>query len=365
MINIEYHPDPSQQLALERLQHIRARIERGHAVDRGVYLYGPVGRGKSMLMDAFYRQLASTEKCRLHYHHFMRDVHRELERCAGKADPLQHVALAWASRYRVICLDEFMVEDIADAMLLGTLFTHLFALDVVLITTSNTHPQSLYHNGLQRDRFLPAINLLMHHCEVVSVNGDVDYRRQQTQDITDFPFFTQRHSSDDWLQRLKEDLGPLQGPSEVSILGRTMQLLASNQHIAVFHFNDLCAGPRSQRGYMELAEQYRVIGVDQLPCFSYLPDKEIVHGVEETYQRERQDLHVSKLDNEARRFMALVDECYDRGCLVIVNTSDTSYAAAAARPEQLYQARQLHQPFARCASRLYEMQGWTLPDSQA
>lgn len=361
MIHIDYELDSSQQDALNRLQHIRTCLEHDQAVEQGLYLYGPVGRGKSMLMDAFYQHLEITHKCRLHYHHFMREVHRDLERYTGVDNPLQRIALDWATRYRVICLDEFMVEDIADAMLLGTLFKHLFALEVLLVTTSNTHPQALYANGLQRDRFLPAIDLLSHHCEILALDGGVDYRRQQPLTADNFPFFSQRRPLDSWCHQLVATCGPLNGPTELNILGRMIPLLASNHCIAAFDFNDLCAGPRSQRDYMELADTYKVIFVDKLPCFSYLPDKEIVHGVEETYQREKQNLHVSKLDNEARRFMALIDECYDRDCLVIVNTCDTAYAEAAARPEQLYQAHQLRQPFARCASRLYEMQQWALP----
>ena len=361
MIYIDYELDSSQQVALSRLQHIRTCLEQNQAAEHGLYLYGPVGRGKSMLMDAFYQHLKITEKCRLHYHHFMREVHRDLERHAGIANPLQRIAVDWAKRYRIICLDEFMVEDIADAMLLGTLFKHLFALEVLLVTTSNTHPQALYANGLQRDRFLPAIDLLCQHCEVLALDGGVDYRRQRPLTADNFPFFTQRRSLDSWYEQLTAAYGPLDGATELTILGRAIPLLASNQHVAAFNFDALCAGPRSQRDYMELADTYKVIFVDKLPCFSYLPDKDIVHGVEETYQREKQELHVSKLDNEARRFMALIDECYDRDCLVIVNTCDTAYAQAAARPEELYQAHQLRQPFARCASRLYEMQQWVGP----
>lgn len=363
MIETDYSLDASQQYAVTRLQHIQMRLERDQVVERGLYLYGPVGRGKSMLVNSFFQSLKITDKQRLHYHHFMREVHHCLARHAGKSDPLYHVAVDWANQYRVLCLDEFMVEDIADAMLLGTLFSHLFALDVVLVTTSNTPPRQLYHNGLQRQRFLPAIELLEKYCEVLELDGGVDYRlttHAALQQLDSFPFFLQRQTTKACLQRLITLSAPLSGPGVLTVLGRPIHTLGSNQIAAAFNFESLCAGPRSHRDYIELAGDYKVILVDQLPCFSYLPEKDIVHGVEETYQRERQDLHVSKLDNEARRFMALVDECYDRGCLVMVNTCDTSYAEAANKPEQLYQAHQLRQPFARCASRLYEMQGWVV-----
>ncbi|RUO29025.1 cell division protein ZapE [Aliidiomarina sedimenti] len=342
--------DPAQEQVAQRLNHLRQRLEQQQECERGLYIEGPVGRGKSMLMNQFYQKLQCPAKIRLHYHHFMRRVHQALQQHAGKENPLRHVAIDWAANYRVLCLDEFMVEDIADAMLLGTLWTHLFALDVILVTTSNTAPDQLYRNGLQRDRFLPAIEQIKLHCEVVHLDGGSDYRlSEQTENP---PYYWLQQSEQAFRQHVENLAAELSAPHTLEVLGRPLECRGSNEAVALFDFADLCDGPRSQRDYMELASRYRAIAVNQLPAFSYQAEKAIVHGVEESYQREHQETHFSKRDNEARRFIALVDECYDRQCLLLIN--------AEKMPAELYQAKQLAVPFARCSSRLYEMQRWPL-----
>lgn len=355
--------DPHQQLVADRLTHIATCLESNQLPAQGLYVSGPVGRGKSMLMDQFYQNLRIERKSRMHYHHFMKAVHAELAEHSGKTNPLYHIALNWADAYQVLCLDEFMVEDIADAMLLGTLWRYLFELDVVLVTTSNTLPAHLYRNGLQRDRFLPAIDLLTRHCEIIELDHGVDYRRQ-VMTTQQYPYFTRQLGAEAVCAQLfhaRHDRA-IHG-STLEVLGRPIQLLANSENTAVFDFWDLCSGPRSQRDYMELAGRYQVIAVIGVPRFSYVPATAILHGVEENYQRQAQTLHMSKLDDEARRFMALIDECYDRGCLVVVDTADSEDAPAATYPDELYQGVHLRTPFERCSSRLIEMQSWRLRDA--
>lgn len=355
--------DPEQQLAAERLTHIASCLESNQQPAQGLYVSGPVGRGKSMLMDRFYQNLRIERKSRMHYHHFMKAVHTQLAEHSGKADPLYYIALNWADAYQVLCLDEFMVEDIADAMLLGTLWRHLFELDVILVTTSNTLPAQLYKNGLQRDRFLPAIELLTRHCEIIELDHGIDYRRQGAT-TQNYPYFTCQQGAETVHAKLFGDhQGRAMNSSLLDVLGRPIRLLAYSANTAVFDFWDLCSGPRSQRDYMELAAHYMVIVVVGVPRFSYVPATAILHGVEENYQRQAQTLHMSKLDDEARRFMALVDECYDRGCLVVVDTAGSEDAPAATYPDELYQGVHLRTPFERCASRLIEMQSWPLPEA--
>lgn len=349
--------DTAQQAAAVRLRHISECLNNHHHPAHGCYLFGPVGRGKSMLMDAFFASVQITQKKRVHFHHFMKMVHQALNSSSGKADPLRHIAADWASQTRVLCLDEFMVEDIADAMLLGTLMRYLFELDVTLVTTSNTAIEDLYKNGLHRDRFLPAIKLLQQHCEAVWLDGGKDYRRLHTSLM---PYYqvqqnvTQRsESAGKWVKHTVEALtGSLAEHTEENIQGRPLPCLYKNQRGIIFDFTALCKGPRSQRDYMELTEHFKVIGVENVPCFSFRAVKDTAQGVEDNYRRPDTGRSDSQTDNEARRFIALVDECYDRGCLLVMT--------AQALPDGLYQAEKLRQVFERCTSRLYEMQRWTV-----
>lgn len=347
--------DPVQWFCLQQLATLADQLSRARpsavALQRGIYLHGPVGRGKTMLMDSFYQHLTTDRKIRLHFHHFMARVHQELHQLSGQPEPLRHIATAWARQYQVLCFDEFFVTDIGDAMLLGTLWRELFRLGVVLVTTSNAPPDQLYHNGLQRSRFLPTIALLQQYCQVLPLDHGLDYRRLTATDFCYYQLSSAVHS--DWLRQQVEQLtGPLQTSPEMTLLQRPISCLWHNEHAIGFAFMALCSGPRSQLDYMQLASDYRLIAVADVPQFTRVSDTAILHGVEENYQREAQDLFVSKLDNEARRFIALVDECYDRHCLLLL----TSAVAVT----ELYQASQLSFAFERTVSRLYEMQTWHL-----
>lgn len=342
--------DEQQYQILQRLQTLVNQLNQPQAQAlSGLYIQGPVGRGKTMLMDLFYQHLATDQKIRLHFHHFMAKVHQELNQLTGQKNPLQHIAQQWANRYRVLCFDEFFVNDIGDAMLLGTLWQHLFAAGVILVTTSNALPEQLYENGLQRQRFLPAIALLQQYCQILTLDSGQDYRLRHT---TQWPYYLQGANPDQLKQQAETLTGAVQPLPSITLLNREIPALWHNQHIIGFDFNALCAGPRSQLDYMALLDQYQIIAVQNVPQFSYLADKPIVHGIEDSYQREHKNYYVSKLDNEARRFIALTDECYDRGKLLLLS--------AKVSVAELYQAKQLAFAFARCSSRLYEMQQWQL-----
>lgn len=372
-------PDAAQQAIVTKLakridalaqrsdtlaQHSDALAKSQH-LQRGAYLVGPVGRGKTMLMDLFFQQVvvhpsryqtpdkddASKGKIRLHFHHFMRRVHQELAACQGEANPLSGIAKRWASQYALLCFDEFVVEDIGDAMLLGTLWRELFSHGVMLVATSNAAPEHLYRNGLQRSRFLPAIALLEQHCELLSLDSGIDYRRVQSNDWRWYGV----QQSKDWLWQRCAVLDstltpPVAASTPMTLLGRPLPYLWQHKELIAFDFMALCSGPRSQLDYMELATQYRVIAIADVPVFLPHSDTAILHGVEENYQREHNNVFVSRLDNEARRFIALVDECYEQACLLIVTSQLPAF--------ELYQASQLAFAFERTVSRLFEMQTW-------
>jgi len=352
------HFDEAQWQVLQQLAMLAGQLDgkldgtgksnkKSHATPQGLYIYGPVGRGKTMLMDLFYQELATTQKIRLHFHHFMARVHQELHQLSGQPEPLRIIASNWAARYQILCFDEFFVTDIGDAMLLGTLWRELFALNMVLVVTSNSPPAGLYANGLQRSRFLPAIALLEQYCQLFALDHGIDYRR-----LAQHPMrFYIRQPECELAALATNHFGQLLPTSNIRLLERDIPCLWRNEVIIGFDFMALCSGPRSQLDYMALASQYRAIAVADVPQFTKISDTAILHGVEENYQREHQDIFVSKLDNEARRFIALVDECYERQTLLLLS--------AEVAIAELYQASQLSFAFERTISRLYEMQSWT------
>ncbi|MCL1038601.1 AFG1 family ATPase [Shewanella submarina] len=341
----DFSHDPAQENAVRALQRLYDDLTRpsetqsvltrfkqvlGFAKPEpvvGLYLWGGVGRGKTYLMDTFYDALPFDNKLRAHFHRFMHRVHGELELLKGTQDPLPKIATKMAAQYKVICFDEFFVSDITDAMLLGTLFEALFAEGVVLVATSNIIPDELYRNGLQRARFLPAIALINKHCEVINVDSGVDYRLRTLEqaEIYHFPLDEQADCN---LLKYFDQLAP---ESEVStepleIEGRHFPIRQQAQGVLLADFRALCDGPRSQRDYMELARLYHTVllsGVEQM-------------GAAQTG------------DDIARRFLALVDEFYERNVKLIIS-SEVSL-------EALYTNGQLEFEFRRCRSRLTEMQ---------
>jgi len=292
---------------------------------RGLYFWGGVGRGKTMLMDWFYDSLRFQRRKRSHFYRFMHQVHAELRAVKRRTQPLETVAQRLARTARVICLDEFFVADIADAMILSGLFESLFRRGVTLVVTSNTAPQDLYSDGLQRERFLPAIELLQRHMDVVHLDGGIDYRLRQLAQAPTYLDSTQAGTAAQLRQRfaaLAGDSGA--GPGSLSIEERHIAALATGAGMVWFEFSELCEGPRSQNDYIELACLYHTIFISNVPQF--------------TWQNE----------DSARRFIAAVDEFYDRGVKIVVS--------AAAAPAALYRGERLQLEFQRAASRLIEMQ---------
>ena len=341
-----FRSDAAQLAAVGKLDDLRSRLIAAHSAsfssplrrwlgslvggsasqpERGLYLWGGVGRGKTWLMDMFFESLPFPEKRRRHFHRFMHDVHTELKGLQNRESPLEAVAEQIARDARVLCFDELFVADIADAMILGGLFEALFKRGVMLVATSNVPPRDLYKDGLQRQRFLPAIDLIERHVDVLNVDGATDYRlRQLTQAgtylLSAAPDTPQR------LDALFVDLsryGSSTGGT-IEIEGRTIPVMRQSSSAVWFEFDAVCGGPRSQDDYIEIAREYQSVIVADVPILDSLRE------------------------NQARRFIALVDELYDRNVNLIVS--------AAAPPVELYRGDRLSFQFERTISRLIEMQ---------
>jgi cell division protein ZapE len=334
--------DPEQVHVVELLAGLQQRLvearpsrtglirllRNNRAADSGIsglYLWGGVGRGKTFLMDLFFETLAIERKRRVHFHRIMQDIHQRLKALGDIEDPLDTVANDIANDARVLCFDEFFVSDIGDAMILGRLLYGLFRRGVTLVTTSNTRPDDLYRNGLQRQRFLPAIEALNHHTDVVHMGGDTDYRLRLLRQAGTFL------TPDDELAQEKLRLffaesasSQIEENHELEVNGRNLHVKRCAKGIAWFDFADLCDGPRSQADYIEIARWYPTV---------------IISGVPE--------LDTSR-ENQARRFIALVDEFYDRRVKLIVSADHSA--------QRLYAGKRLRFEFERTVSRLLEMQ---------
>ena len=292
---------------------------------RGIYLCGGVGRGKTYLMDLFYATLDFPQRERTHFYRFMRDIHAGLQTIKSRIDPLEIIARRIASRTRVLCLDEFFVADIADAMILAGLLEGLFRRGVTLITTSNQPPAGLYPDGLQRQRFLPAIGMLERQLDVIRVDGAVDYRLRHLNSANIY-LDAALPDTEARVQRLFATLsrGSGSGATQILILGRKISAKDTGAGAAWFEFSALCATPRSADDYIELAHLYPMIFVTHVPRLT------------------------EQNDDAARRFLTLIDECYDRGVKLVIS--------ASAAPGELYRGLRLEFEFQRAASRLIEMQ---------
>lgn len=333
-----YSADASQLVAVERLQRAfeewqaykqrrSNRIKRlvNHPdLPRGLYLWGGVGRGKSFLMDSFYSVVPLVRKSRLHFHEFMRDVHRRLDDLKGVADPLNDVAQQIARRNRLICFDEFHVSDIADAMILYNLLQALFANGVTFIMTSNYAPDDLYPNGLHRDRMLPTIDLLKSRLDVVNVDSGVDYRRRVLEQVEAYltPLGPEADAT------LREAFSRLAESKEedprLHIETREIKALRRAGTVVWFDFATLCGGPRSQNDYLEIASRFHTVILSGVPRMS------------------------AGMASEARRFTWLIDVLYDHRVKLIMS--------AEVLPEELYTEGALANEFHRTASRIVEMQ---------
>ncbi|HXH04374.1 MAG TPA: cell division protein ZapE [Candidatus Competibacteraceae bacterium] len=347
----DFRHDPAQERAIQRLQRVYDElVARPPAAPpsngggllsrlfgrepppsrppvRGLYIWGGVGRGKTYLVDSFFEALPFPDKLRLHFHRFMQRVHHELKALHQRQqrDPLKVVADHLAAEARVLCLDEFIVTDITDAMLLAGLLQALFQRGVTLVSTSNIPPDELYKDGLQRARFLPAIALLKEHLEVLHMDGGIDYRLRYLEkaEIYHYPL-------DEQAERILEasfaNLAPEPGTrgQELLVNERPIPTRRLADDVVWFDFVALCDGPRSQMDYIEIARCFHTVLLSGVPLLTAL------------------------MDDQARRFINLVDEFYDRNVKLIVS--------AAAPHTQLYQGERLRFEFQRTASRLTEMQ---------
>jgi len=341
-----YHGDAAQQRAIDALERCETewadyKARRGNAVTkllvrppipRGVYMHGGVGRGKSFLMDCFFQAVPLTRKTRLHFHEFMREVHRELQDLKGTADPLDELGRRIARRFRLICFDEFHVSDVTDAMILHRLLVALFANRVSIVTTSNFHPDHLYPNGLHRDRIVPAIELLKDKLEVIAVDAGTDYRRLTLQAVTTYhrPLGPQADAA--MLQAFEQLAEARDEDPVLRIEQRELRCRRRAGGVVWFDFKTLCGGPRSQNDYLELAQQFHTVLLSDVP---QMPPR---------------------LASEARRFTLLIDVLYDRRVKLILS--------AAVSAEALYCEGPLAHEFVRTVSRLQEMQSSDYLDSE-
>lgn len=290
----------------------------------GLYMWGGVGRGKTYLMDLFFDSLPFNEKKRIHFHRFMQGIQDELKNMRDLQNPLDIIAEKSAKDIRVLCLDEFQVHDIADAMILAGLLQALIDRGVSLITTSNTEPNQLYKDGLQRDRFLPAIELLNTHTTVLNVDGGNDYRLRALNQAQTWHCPPDENSQKQ-LKRYFEQLSTTAHTADdLIIFQRPIPVVMRSEGIAWFEFNALCDGPRGQADYIELSKIFHTVQISKIPVMT----------------REQ--------DDKARRFIELIDEFYDRNVNLI--------ASAHGQPAELYQGRRLSAMFERTSSRLLEMQ---------
>ena len=330
--------DPAQLRAVDALERCATewaafKAQRSNALKklihhpdtpRGVYMYGGVGRGKSFLMDCFYNAVPLRRKTRLHFHEFMREVHRELRDLQGTVNPLDELGKRIAKRYKLICFDEFHVADITDAMILHRLLTALFDNGVGFVTTSNFKPDDLYPGGMHRDRILPAIALLNAHLEVLSVDNGTDYRRRMLEQVNLY------HTplgplADAEMTHAFNRLAESQDDNPVlQIESRQIQAKRKAGGLVWFDFKTLCGGPRSQNDYLEIATQFHTVLLSDVPAMPI------------------------RMASEARRFTWLVDVLYDRRVKLIMS--------AQVLPEELYTEGPLAHEFPRTVSRLTEMQ---------
>jgi cell division protein ZapE len=333
-----YHSDPAQLAAVEELERCARewtefKQRRSNALKKlinrpdppaGVYLFGGVGRGKSFLMDCFYNAVPLRRKTRLHFHEFMREVHRELRHLQGTVNPLDALATKIARRYRLICFDEFHVADITDALILHRLLSALFDNGVGLVTTSNFHPDDLYPNGLHRDRMLPAIELLKRHLVLVPVDHGIDYRCRLLEQVRLYHMPLGPEADAAMAAAFARLAASPDEPPVLTIENRRIQARRKADGVVWFDFKLLCGGPRSQNDYIEIATTFHTVLLSDVPAMP------------------------ARMASEARRFAWLVDVLYDRRVKLLMS--------AEVMPLELYREGPLAHEFPRIVSRLNEMQ---------
>ena len=334
----QFMPDEAQAQAVQELDRVWTELFtrykstktafrrfRRQTSPKGVYMWGGVGRGKTWLMDQFYDSIPFRRKTRLHFHHFMQQVHKELNKLSGQRNPLELVADQIYKNAVVICFDEFFVSNVTDAMILSDLFQKLFERGVTLVATSNIAPEGLYKNGIHRDRFLPTIALVQQHCAVLNVDAGVDYRLRvlKQAQLFKYPLTDDAHA---WMNERFQALTHTQIPCNTSIIinSRVVETLGHTEDVLWCEFSELCFKPRSPADFIEIANIYNTVLVSNVP---HLTDF---------------------LSEGTRRFIYLVDEFYDRGVKLLLTSEDSIV--------ELYQGERLAFEIERTRSRLLEMQ---------
>ncbi|MDE8556250.1 cell division protein ZapE [Pantoea vagans] len=317
---------PSTSGLLGRLSKLMGK-EKKETVQpvRGLYMWGGVGRGKTWVMDLFFQSIPGDRKLRLHFHRFMLRVHEELTQLQGQSDPLLIVADKFKAETDILCFDEFFVSDITDAMLLGTLMEALFERGIALVATSNIPPDDLYRNGLQRARFLPAIEQIKRHCDVMNVDAGIDYRLRTltSAHLWNFPLNAETHAEMGRMFKALSGSQPEAAPV-LEINHRQMPTLGVSEGVLAINFTTLCGEGRSQHDYIALSRRFHSVLLYDVPVMIY------------------------KTEDQARRFLALVDEFYERHVKLVV--------AAETSLTEIYQGTRLKFEYQRCLSRLQEMQ---------
>lgn len=333
----KFQPDADQLeavQALEKIWHDLTNRETPSLVNRlrgkkapyvqGLYLWGTVGRGKTWLMDLFFEHIPIEKKQRIHFHRFMRRVHESLKESGNSRDPLPQIAEDWSKDCKILCLDEFFVSDIADAMLLAGLLEALFARGVTLVTTSNVEPDSLYHDGLQRSRFLPAIELIKQHCTVLELGGKMDFRLRILEQSNIYLHPANEHTDELMCANFDRMTAERNLSQDLDINGRSFHARRRSDGIIWFDFEELCDKPRGSNDYIEIARSFNTVLLTNVP------------------QMRQADA------NAVRRFIIMVDEFYDRNVKLLIS---------AEKPiDELYTGKKLSFEFLRTTSRLTEMQ---------
>ena len=334
----QFLPDDAQAQAVheldrvwqELLQRFKAskkafRRFRRQSSPRGVYMWGGVGRGKTWLMDQFYDSVPFRRKTRMHFHHFMQYVHRELNKLSGQRNPLDLVAEQIYKEAVVICFDEFFVSNVTDAMILSDLFQKLFTRGVTLVATSNIAPDGLYKNGIHRDRFIPTIEMVKKHCAVLNVDAGVDYRLRVLKQAQLFKT-PLTHENKVWMAQRFAALTQTQVQSQEPIIinKRIVETIGHTEDVLWCEYSELCLKPRSPADFIEIANIYNTVLVSNVPHMT------------------------DYLSEGTRRFIYLVDEFYDRGVKLLLTSEDSII--------DLYQGEKLAFEIERTRSRLLEMQ---------
>jgi cell division protein ZapE len=312
---------------LDRLQEkvtIRSRSWFTKKPLDGLYIYGSVGSGKTQLMDIFFQSLETSNKVRLHFHRFMQNLHNDMNRMTRQEDPIKRIVEKLAREADVLCFDEFFVEDIGDAMMLARFLDRLFEVGIPLVATSNIHPEFLYEGGLHRDRFYPAIESIKKHCQIYELKTSQDYRLRNLEQEK-IQLISGSKETDEILSKHFNSLaqGEIKLAQTIEILGRNINTKKLSQGVAWFYFNEICEGPRSSKDYIEISKEFHTLLISDIPLLT------------------------ESKENETRRFIALIDECYERKVNLIISSKKNI--------KEIYSGSKLLKPIERALSRLEEM----------